>query len=168
MNIRPIAPEDHDQVWSILEEVIRSGDTYAIPSDTPRESALPLWIQHARETYVCESEGQILGTYYLRTNQPGPGNHVCNCGYMVRKESRGQGLATLMCTHSMDRAVELGYMAMQFNFVASSNSGAIHLWERLGFETVGRLPRAFHHPRKGYIDALIMFKWLANSKKKLK
>jgi len=67
----------------------------------------------------------------------------------------------LTCEHSQAIARDLGYKAMQFNFVASSNLGAIRLWTRLGFETVGRLPRAFDHPTKGLVDALVMYKWLA-------
>jgi ribosomal protein S18 acetylase RimI-like enzyme len=65
-----------------------------------------------------------------------------------------------MCEHSQNVAVELGYKAMQFNFVAASNDGAIRLWNKLGFETVGCLPKAFNHPGLGYIDALVMYKWL--------
>ena len=83
-----------------------------------------------------------------------------DCGYMVSAAARGRGLATAMCEHSQSIARELGYKAMQFNFVATSNEGAIRLWEKLGFEIVGRLPRAFCHPTRGYIDALVLFKWL--------
>ena len=104
-------------------------------------------------------DGHILGTYYLKTNQVGPGSHVCNCGYMVSSKARGKGLATAMCQHSQKQAIKLGYKAMQFNFVASSNEGAIRLWNKLGFNTVGHLSKAFHHPNKGYVDALIMYKW---------
>ena len=96
----------------------------------------------------------------MKINQAGPGNHVCNCGYMVSHLARGKGLATSMCEHSQEVARELGYKAMQFNFVASSNEGAVRLWDKLGFRTVGRLPNAFNHPVKGYVDALVMYKWL--------
>ena len=51
---------------------------------------------------------------------------------------------------------------MQFNFVASSNESAVALWIKLGFETVGRLPGAFEHPGLGFVDALVMYKWLSN------
>lgn len=68
-----------------------------------------------------------------------------------------------MCEHSQQLAIELGYKAMQFNFVASSNENAVRLWGKLGFDTVGRLPKAFKHPVKGYVDALVMFKWLAQT-----
>ena len=137
-----------------------AGDTYGFAPDTSREEAQRLWMDAPRKTFVAERGGEVLGTYYLKSNFDGPGSHVCNCGYMVAPAARGQGLATTMCRHSQQIALELGYRAMQFNFVAASNAGAVRLWESLGFETVGRLPRAFRHPAKGYVDALVMYKWL--------
>ena len=112
------------------------------------------------KTFVAEEDGKIQATYYIKMNQPGPGDHVCNCGYMVSSQARGKGLATAMCEHSQNKAVELGYKAMQFNFVAASNEGAVRLWNKLGFDIVGRLPKALNHPALGYIDALLMYKWL--------
>ena len=105
----------------------------------------------------------MLGTYYIKTNQAGPGNHVCNCGYMVASAARGKGLATMMCEHSQQIALELGYKAMQYNFVVANNEGALRLWHKLGFTTVGVLPKAFNHPSKGLVDALVMYKWLLES-----
>lgn len=160
MHIREATREDFDQIWPIFHEIVAAGETYAYSRDTTREQALSLWIDGPRKTYVLEEDGKILGTYYIKTNQTGPGDHVCNCGYMVSSAARGRGLATAMCEHSQEIARELGYKAMQFNFVASGNEGAVRLWKKLGFATVGRLPKAFHHPSKGYIDALVMYKWL--------
>ena len=110
-------------------------------------------------TYVAEEDQRILGTYYLKTNHDGPGP-VCNCGYMVAPAARGRGLATRMCEHSQQEAVRMGYQAMQFNFVAASNEGAVRLWTKLGFATVGRLP-ALLRIRSWECDALVMYKWLA-------
>lgn len=160
MNIREATREDSDQIWPIFHEIAAAGETYAYPRDITKEQALKLWIDGPRKTYVFEEDGKILGTYYIKTNQAGPGDHVCNCGYMVSSAARGRGLATAMCEHSQKIARELGYKAMQFNFVASSNEGAVRLWKKLGFATVGQLPKAFHHPSKGYVDALVMYKWL--------
>ncbi len=160
MKIREATREDFDQIWPIFHEIAAAGETYAYPRDITREQALKLWMEVPRRTYVCEEDGKVLGTYYIKTNQAGPGDHVCNCGYMVSSAARGRGLATAMCEHSQQVARELGYKAMQFNFVASSNEGAVKLWNRLGFATVGRLPTAFHHPSAGYVDALVMYKWL--------
>ena len=160
MHIREATEADFEAIWPIFHEIVVAGETYAFPQNTSKEEAKTLWLQVPRKTYVAEKEGQILGTYFIRTNQAGPGSHVCNCGYMVASKARGKGLATSMCTHSQRIAVELGYKAMQFNFVVASNEGAVSLWTKLGFETVGRLPQAFNHPQLGYVDALVMYKWL--------
>jgi len=158
--IRLATENDFKFIWPIFQEVVSAGDTYAYARDTSKESAFKIWIQAPRHTYVVEEEGDVFGTYYIKTNQGGPGDHVCNCGYMVSSKARGKGLATSMCEHSQQVAIEMGYKAMQFNFVATSNEGAIRLWNKLGFDTVGRLPKAFNHPDQGYVDALVMFKWL--------
>lgn len=160
MIIREATENDLDAIWPIFNEIVSAGETYAYPKETTKSEALEIWIRLPRKTYVVEENSKILGTYYIKTNQGGPGEHVCNCGYMVSSTARGKGLATAMCEHSQKVATELGYKAMQFNFVASSNEGAVRLWNKLGFETVGRLPKAFNHPARGYIDALVMYKWL--------
>jgi L-amino acid N-acyltransferase YncA len=160
MHIREAVGSDFGAIWPIFQEIVVAGETYAYSQDTSKEEAERLWMKMPRKTYVAEEEGKILGTYYIKTNQAGPGKHVCNCGYMVSSEARGRGVATFMCEHSQQMAVELGYKAMQFNFVAVSNVGAVKLWEKLGFEVVGRLPKAFNHPSKSFVDALVMYKWL--------
>ncbi|MEO1201895.1 MAG: N-acetyltransferase [Pseudomonadota bacterium] len=160
MNIRRATAEDFDRIWPIFHEIVAAGETYAYPTDISKGEAARLWIDAPRETFVFEEDGEILGSYYLKTNHAGPGDHVCNCGYMVSSAARGRGLATAMCEHSQQVARDLGYKAMQFNFVAASNAGAVRLWEKLGFDTVGRLPKAFCHPTEGFVDALVMYKWL--------
>jgi L-amino acid N-acyltransferase YncA len=160
MYIRPATKEDFDLIWPIFHEIVAAGETYALPRDTTKAQALKIWMDIPRRTFVLEEDGKILGTYFIKTNQSGPGDHVCNCGYMVSSSARGHGLGTAMCEHSQRIARELGYKAMQFNFVASTNESAVRLWNKLGFATVGRLTKAFHHPSKGYVDALVMYKWL--------
>lgn len=161
--IREADLTDWDRLWPIFEEVVSSGDTYAYPIDTTPQEARAIWLEKPKKTYLVEINGDVLGTYYLKTNHDGPGNHVCNCGYMVTSRARGMGLATQMCRHSLDVARQLGYRAMQFNFVAASNEGAVRLWQTLGFEIVGVLPKAFNHPQRGFVDAFIMYQWLENS-----
>ena len=160
MNIREAAEKDFDQIWPIFHEIVSAGETYAYPQNTNIEQALDIWLKTPRKTFVFEENGNILGTYFLKTNQTGSGSHVCNCGYMVSSSARGRGLATSMCEHSQKVAKVLGYLAMQFNFVASSNEGAVRLWKKLGFEIVGKLPKAFNHPTKDFVDAFVMYKWL--------
>lgn len=164
MNIREATKEDWESIWLIFSEIVAAGETYGYEPTTTKAQAEKIWLDAPRKTYVFEEHGHVLGTYYIKTNQAGPGSHVCNCGYMVSSAARGKGLATAMCEHSQKVALELGYKAMQFNFVASSNEGAVRLWSTLGFETVGRIPKAFNHPQQGYVDALVMYKWLVKAK----
>lgn len=143
----------------MLKQTFRAGDTYAVDPDISREDALALWTDTAA-TYVVETDAGIVGTYYIKANKPGGGAHVCNCGFVTDSAARGQGIAAAMCAHSLEAARALGYAAMQFNFVLASNEGAIRLWERAGFDTVGRIPDAFDHPDHGMVDALIMYRTL--------
>jgi L-amino acid N-acyltransferase YncA len=160
MQIRPATPEDRAAIWAIIGPVIRAGETYALDREMTEEEALAYWLAADKETFVAEEEGTILGTYCMRPNQAGGGRHVCNCGYITGAQATGRGVARQMCLHSLDHARAQGYRAMQFNFVVSTNVRAVRLWEQLGFEIVGRLPLAFNHPTRGYVDALVMFQVL--------
>jgi ribosomal protein S18 acetylase RimI-like enzyme len=161
LHIRPFVNADFDAVWSIFESIVSTGETYAYDPSTDREGAYEYWIKKPEQTFVAELDGVIVGTYYLKPNQPALGAHVCNCGYMVAEAARGQGVATAMCLHSQRMATSLGYKAMQFNLVVSTNDQAVRLWQELGYEIVGTIPRAFHHRELGYIDAHVMYKWLS-------
>lgn len=160
MDIREANEQDFENIWPIFHEVVSAGETYAYDPDTTQAQALELWVRVPRKTFVCEEDGQILGTYYLKTNQPGFGNHVSNCGYMVSSKARGRGVARKLCEHSQKSAKTLGYKAMQFNFVVSTNEVAVQLWRKLGFQVVGTLPKAFNHPVLGFVDVYVMYQWL--------
>ena len=160
LNIRPAALPDRDAIWSIFHEVVAAGDTYAFDPKMSREHALAYWFRADTHTYVAENNGQMVGTYILRANQPGPGSHVANAAFMVAQDTRGLGVGRKMGAHSLSEARLLGFRAMQFNFVVSTNTPAIRLWQQLGFKIVGTLPGAFRHSRAGYIDAYVMFRSL--------
>jgi GNAT superfamily N-acetyltransferase len=158
--IRAAGPQDAGAVWAILEPVIRGGETYVLPQDMTREDALSYWYSPGHHVFVAEVDGEILGTYYLRANQKGGGAHVANCGYMTNPAATGKGVANAMCSHSLEYARTRGFKAMQYNFVVSTNERAVRLWQRRGFEIIGRLPGAFKHPHLGYVDALVMYRQL--------
>jgi RimJ/RimL family protein N-acetyltransferase len=160
MTIRPADSSDASAIWSILEPTIRAGETYTLPLDMDREQALANWFAADHTVFVAEDEGDVLGSYYLRANQKGGGAHVGNCGYMTAASAVGRGVATAMCRHSLEYARSQGFLAMQFNFVVSTNLRAIHLWRKFGFEEIGRIPNAFLHPNLGYVDALVMYRTL--------
>lgn len=158
--IRSAAEADWPAILAIVKPVLAAGETYAIDRDLDDEGVLAYWLMPAHEVFVAELDGQIVGTYYLMHNQRGGGAHVANCGYMTAPAARGRGVARAMCLHSLNQARERGFRAMQFNHVVSTNTGAVALWQKLGFDIVGTLPGAFNHPIHGYVDAHVMFRTL--------
>lgn len=158
MTLRPATESDWPAVWALFRAVCAAGDAFAYDADTPEGVARKLWFDPPAVAFVAEEEGVFLGTYYLRPNQPGRGSHVANGGYMVAEAARGRGLAEAMCRHSVATAAALGYRAMQFNYVVSTNAAAVRAWVRCGFETVATLPGAFRHPTLGLVDVLVMWR----------
>jgi ribosomal protein S18 acetylase RimI-like enzyme len=173
LNIRPATDSDRDTIWDIFHEVIAAGDTYPIDPEMSRDGALAYWFGNDTHTYVAEldrlkrssfqTDQHIVGTYILRPNQSGGGAHVANAAFMVPAVSRGQGIGHAMGEHCLKEARRLGFRAMQFNFVVSTNESAVKLWQKLGMKIVATLPGAFRHLEKGYVDVYVMFQPFARA-----
>lgn len=164
MMIRLATEDDRAAILDIVAPTLAAGETYAIARDLDAEEISRYWFGPTHEVFVAEDDkGTILGTYYLMANQAGGGAHVANCGYMTAPAAQGKGIARAMCEHSLIRAAERGFRAMQFNHVVSTNIRAVALWQRLGFDIVGTLPQAFNHPVHGYVDSYVMFRSLQRS-----
>jgi ribosomal protein S18 acetylase RimI-like enzyme len=148
-------------MWRIMEPIIRAGETYPLASNLSKADALAYWNGPEDETFVVEEGDEILGTYHLRPNWAGGGAHVANIGYMTSSAAAGRGVGCRMVEHSLQRARERGFKAIQFNFVVvSTNERAVRLYKTFGFDTIGTVPLAFLHPKRGYVDVLVMFKSL--------
>ncbi|OEH84381.1 GNAT family N-acetyltransferase [Desulfuribacillus stibiiarsenatis] len=160
MTIRIATEDDFLEVWGLLQPVFQKGDSYPHPPEMTEEEAFHLWMEVPIATYVAIQDHKPIGTYYIKANQIGLGNHVCNSGYVVSPEARGLGLGRMLCEHSKAQAKALGFLAMQFNFVVSTNTIAVNLWQSCGFSIVGTLPKAFRHLEKGLVDAYVMYHWL--------
>jgi L-amino acid N-acyltransferase YncA len=157
LTIRPATETDHGIIWKIFHEVVATGDTYAFDPKISRDDALAYWFGADTHTYVAEKDREIVGTYTLRPNQPGGGAHVANAAFLVAANARGQGIGRAVGEHSLSEARRLGFRAMQFNFVVSTNESAMRLWQQLKFKNRRYLPGAFRHPTKGYVDVYVMF-----------
>jgi len=163
MIIRPAVGGDEAAIGRIITPVIRAGETYALPTNWTEAEALAYWGSPGHTVFVAvDDDGAVVGTYYIRPNQRagGGGDHVANCAFMTAASATGRGVATAMCAHALQYAAAAGYRAMQFNFVVSTNARAVALWQRFGFDIVGRLPGAFRHPTLGRVDALVMYRTL--------
>ena len=159
-SISPATDADWSGIWDIFRNVISHGDTYTYAPDMTAEQAKGIWVLNSCRGFVVKHGNAIVGTFTIRHNKPGFGDHVANAGYMVHKDYRGRGVAQAMCSYSLREAKKLGYTAMQFNFVVASNEAAVKLWQKMGFKIIGTVPKAFRHSKLGLTDVHIMYRSL--------
>ena len=161
MEIREATAADWPAIWPIVREVVAAGDTYTWDPATSEAQARAKWMSGPpARTLVAVDGGEVVGTAELHPNQPGPGSHVANAGFMVDSRHAGRGVARAMCAYVLDAARAEGYRAMQFNAVVETNTRAVALWEAFGFDILATVPEAFHHPAHGYVGLHIMHRML--------
>src|SRR5436853_5610747 len=160
LQIRRARKQDREAIRQTFRAVVAEGDTYAFEPNISRRKALAYWLGRKTRCYVALSDQGIVGSYILKANQPGLGSHVANAGFMVSPSARGRGIGRAMAEHCLLEARRLGFRAMQFNFVVATNRTALHLWKNLRFKIVGKLPGAFHHRRREFVDVFVMYRLL--------
>jgi len=158
--IRKAANQDKPAVWQIIKSVISGGDTYVFSPDSTEEEMTTYWFSAEKHVYVAELDGEIVGTMWLKANQPGLGSHVGNAAYMVSPNAKGKGVGRKMAEFSIEEARRLGFKSIQFNIVVKSNENAVKLWQSVGFEIIGEIPDAFNHSKNGMTNAYIMYRKL--------
>jgi L-amino acid N-acyltransferase YncA len=156
--IRKARSNDFDEIWQIIQEVIRMGDTYVFDPDSGKEKMLDYWCGADKHTYVAVIDKEVVGTFVMKDNQPDLGSHVANASYMTAPEHSGKGIGRAMGEYSIEETRKLGYKAIQFNIVVKTNDRAVRLWQRLGFEIIGEIPDAFKHRQLGLTNAYIMWR----------
>ncbi|WP_211310459.1 GNAT family N-acetyltransferase [Thermasporomyces composti] len=161
MQIRDAEPAHWPRIWPFLRAIVAAGDTYTWDPDTPEERARELWMPGPPVRTVVALDGdEVVGTAKFQPNQAGPGSHVANASFMVDPRHAGRGIGRRLAEHVLELARAEGYRAMQFNAVVETNTRAVALWRSLGFEIIGTVPEAFHHPEKGYVGLHIMYRRL--------
>ncbi|MGB0704296.1 MAG: GNAT family N-acetyltransferase, partial [Paracoccaceae bacterium] len=96
IKITPATSADEERIWALLQPVFSAGDTYAVDPLIDREAAIAYWMEADKTAFILRIEGQAVGTYYIRPNQPGGGAHICNCGFITAPSARGKGVARRM------------------------------------------------------------------------
>jgi len=160
LTIRPLQRAEFDKVWPMFRAIVRAGKTYSYDPATTREEAEAIWCAPEKTPFIAEVDGQPVGTFYLRPNQLGLGNHIANGGFMVVPDQVGKGYGTEMAKRMVAEARQAGYHGMQFNFVVEDNDHSLRIWQKLGFEIVGRVPDAFRHAEKGLMAVYILYRKL--------
>lgn len=156
----PAGEVDWPGIWEVFHAVVSTGDTYPYPPDTTEEQAKTIWMAPSHVVFVAKEGDEIVATAYHRPNMYGLGDHIANAGWMVRPDHQGEGIGRRFAEYVLDQAREAGFRGMQFNAVVASNTGAVGLWQSLGFEIVGTVPDAFRHARLGLTPVHVMYRGL--------
>lgn len=159
LTIRTVTGHDWPGIWPIVAEVVRAGETYAYPPELTSEQARALWLEPppGRTVLLSEADGTVPGTAKMGPNRPGAGSHIGTGSFMVSAAARGRGVGRALAEHVVDWHREQGYRGIQFNAVVETNTGAVRLWQSLGFEIIGTVPGAFAHPNRGYVGLHVMY-----------
>lgn len=163
--VAPATEADWEGIWQIFHDVVQGGDTYSYDENTPEETARQVWVGAGKygtgcQAFVVKDGEKIVGTYSLKRNHYGRGDHIANAGYMVHKDYRGQGIARALCVHSLAEAKRQGCISMQFNYVVSTNAAAVEAWQSMGFTIIGVSPKSYRHKQHGLVDIYIMHRFL--------
>jgi GNAT superfamily N-acetyltransferase len=159
--IRVAEAADWPKIWPLFSAVVAAGDSYAFPNDLDAASARPLWMEEPPgTTIVAVVEGAVVGTAKMGPNRPGRGAHVATASFMVDPAHRGGGIGAALCEWVLSWAGTSGYRGIQFNAVVETNTAAIALWERFGFEILATVPEAFDHRDLGLVGLHVMYRRL--------
>ena len=160
--LRGATHADWPDVWTLLEPVVRAGETYCWARDVTAEQARRRWMKPLpARTYVAVlTDGPVVGTAHLHPNQDGSGVHVANAGFVTSATSGVRGGGRRLAQYVVAEATRQGYRSMQFNAVVETNTRAVGLWRSLGLEVVGTVPEAFDHPGLGLVGLHVMHRRL--------
>lgn len=160
LDIREVTDDAFDEIWPILHDVIADEDTYPWSADTTKEAAKALWFAPGAHVYNAYVGDELVASRFIVANKPGLGSHIGNIGVIIANAWRGKGLGRQLNDFAIEKARELGFKAIQLNFVVATNEASIRICQKNGFEIVGTLPGAFHYKRERYVDAYVMFRRL--------
>lgn len=168
LRFRQAGAGDWPALWTLMEPVVRAGETYCWERDMDEEAARREWLpgpagpDPTLTVFVAldPATDRVLATAQVHANRGGPGAHVANASFLVAAEAAGRGVGRALAGHVLAEARTRGYTAMQFNAVVQTNERAVALWTSLGFGIIGTVPRAFDHPVLGPTGLHIMHRFL--------
>ena len=138
--LRPATEGDDEALFAAFARLVADGEGFPNAAPLTRADFDATWVAPTRVVVVAAVDGEVAGAYFLKPNFAGRAAHIANAGYFVDRAYRGRGIGRMLVEDSIERAPSAGFDAIQFNLVFESNP-ARGLYEELGWEVVGRLPR---------------------------
>jgi len=160
LKITKATEADFDKIWPIFQDIVQNGHTFVYRADITFAEAKTVWFDAKYATYLAHVNDEVVGAYVIRPGHRDLGSHIANAAYIIAYSQRGNGFGEDIARDSFVKAKKLGYKAMQFNYVISTNKAAVALWKKLGFTIVGTVPEAYQHSEHGLVDIHIMYKYL--------
>lgn len=144
--------DDVVAVQTLLNDVIKEGMSWPFEEPLTDLEFRSYFFSHTA-LVARNSNGDVIGAFYCKPNFPGRCSHYCNGGFITDPKYRRQGVASVMGRAFLRVAKDLGFRAVLFNLVFTSNHASIRLWEKLGFKRLARLPLV-GRLREGDFDAV--------------
>lgn len=163
LTVRPLCAEDAAAVLALSR--ILGGETRnltfgpeGIPQTEAAERAYLAAQEHSPDMRIFGAfdGGALVGTAHVTRVSARPRMaHRAGVAVSVRKSHWNQGVATRLLEACLAAGRALGCTVFELEVLAG-NAAAIHLYEKLGFRTVGRYPQFFHYEDGSAADALLM------------
>ena len=156
LTIEPFSRADLVALAEIWNEVVEDG--MAFPQNEPLTDETA-WEFFSRQDFVgvAKLDGAPVGLYILHPNNVGRCGHHANASYAVSSAARGRGIGEALVRHSLSTAAELGYRLLIFNAVVATNTSAIALYEKLGFQRIGMVPGGFRQKDGAWVDTIMYY-----------
>lgn len=142
VEIRKYEEADVAEMIRIWNQVVEEGVAFPQENYLDVESGSAFFAAQS-SCGVAVEDGKVLGLYILHPNNIGRCGHISNASYAVDAACRGKHIGEKLVSNCLVQAKKLGFRLMQFNAVVENNVHARHLYERLGFVTVGTIPGGF-------------------------
>ena len=159
LEIRAYQQDDVQDMAGVWNEVVENGIAFPQEEALDAESAAAFFADQTPCGVAVEDE-RVVGLYILHPNNVGRCGHIANASYAVESAARGKGVGRMLVDNSLAKAKEHDFRVMQFNAVVATNSGARHLYEKLGFVQLGTIPGGFHMPDGSYADICLYYREL--------
>ena len=152
ITIREYQPADAAQAMDIWNEVVRAENAFPQVGELKSDEAEKFFAAQSFSGVAVDDDGRVLGLCIVHPNNIGRCGVIANASYAVASSARGKGAGEALVRESLRRAKDLGFRVMQFNAVVASNTAAIRLYEKIGFQPLGTVPGAYRHNDGSFED----------------